>query len=121
MKLPLEYRWLVAQHFDGYKPWYLIHQDGLDGLRKEYQMETGKDIYPFARRQDNDDIAGFEMVDGKPTSKVLTVHLTWSAKLEREGYPHTRISENMFDWISNIVFHDTQDWMSENELEDLNE
>jgi hypothetical protein len=44
MKLPLEYRWLKAHSFDGFTPWYLIDPNDSEGLRKEYQLETGNDI-----------------------------------------------------------------------------
>ena len=94
MKLPLEYRWLKAHNFEGFTPWYIVEPEKSEGIRKEYQLETGKDIIPFARRQDNDDIAGFDIMNGNPTSKVLTVHLTWSGKNESNGYPITKTSEN---------------------------
>lgn len=119
MNLPLEYRWIKAHKFQGLTPWYLVEPLNSDGLRKEYQLETGRDIIPFARRQDNDDIAGFEVVDKQPTSKVLTVHLTWTGKLERKGYPVIKESKNIFSWISEVVIPATQDWMSEEELADL--
>ena len=119
MKLPLEYRWLKAHNFEGFTPWYIVEPEKSEGIRKEYQLETGNDIIPFARRQDNDDIAGFDVINGNPTSKVLTVHLTWSSKNESNGYPIIKTSENIFDWIKNVVIPATEDWMSEEDLEDL--
>ena len=119
MNLPLEYRWLKAHKFEGLTPWYLVDPMDSNGVRKEYQLETGKDILPFARRQDNDDIAGFEVVNDQPTSKILTVHLTWSSKLERKGYPITKASKNIFSWISDTVIPATQEWMSEEDLLDI--
>lgn len=119
MKLPLEYRWLKAHNFEGLTPWYFVDLEKSEGIRKEYQLETGKDIFPFARRQDNDDIAGFEILNGNPTSKVLTVHLTWSSNNESNGYPITEPSKNAFDWIKNVVIPATEEWMSEEDLEDL--
>jgi hypothetical protein len=53
------------------------------------------------------------------TSTVLTVHLTWSSKQEKSGYPFTKKSDSIFDWIANVVIPATQDWMSEEDLEDL--
>ena len=50
MNLPLEYRWLKAHNFDGFTPWYMINTNDSEGLRKEYQLETEKDMLPFARR-----------------------------------------------------------------------
>ncbi len=119
LKLPLEYRWLKAHNFDGLTPWHIVEPDKLKGIREEYRLETGNDILPFARRQDNDCIAGFEILNGTPTSKVLTIHLTWSRKKELNGYPITEVNRNLFEWIKNIVIPATEDWMSEEELEDI--
>ena len=87
MKLPLEYRWLKANGFNGFVPWYLIDVPGEEWLRIEYQKETDEDFYPFARRQDRDDVAGFEIINGDIQSTIVSVHLTWSGKQEREGFP----------------------------------
>ena len=119
MKLPIEYRWLKAHNFEGLRPWYFIDPFKSEGIRKEYQLETGNDIIPFARRQDNDDIAGFEIIDNKIQKKVLTVHLTWSSKLEREGYPSTRETINIFEWLEQVVIPETINWINEDELEDI--
>ena len=120
MTLPIEYRWLKAHDFKLMTPWYLLEiSAGVSGIRKEYRLESGKDLLPFARRQDNDDIAGFIMSNGNILPEVLTVHLTWSGKLEREGYPITNKSQSMLLWITEVVFPATQDWISEEELRNM--
>jgi len=119
MKLPLEYRWLKAHNFKLFTPWYLIDPMNSDDLRQGYKKETGKDILPFARRQDIDDLAGFEIIDSVVQSKVITVHLTWSGRQEREGWPRTRNSTDLLDWLNEVAIPDTRDWMTEEELEDL--
>ena len=120
MKLPIEYRWLKAHNFEGLTPWYFVEGEISDGLANEYYLETGKEMIPFARRQDNDDIAGFEITEGVVTSKVLTVHLTWTSKLEQEGFPYTRISGDVFSWLIEVVFPETKEWITEAELERIN-
>ena len=87
MKLPIEYRWLDANGFKGFVPWYLVAETGQETLRAEYQKETGDDFLPFARRQDRDDVAGFKVIKGEVRSAVVQVHLTWIGKLERESKP----------------------------------
>ena len=119
MKLPLEYRWLKANGFKGFIPWYLIEQLGKEALRSEYQNETGKDFYPFAQRQDCDDVAGFEVINGAILTKVITVHLTWSGKNERNGFPSCAEFDDMYDWIKKEVIPATLDWMSEEDLDEL--
>lgn len=119
MNLPLEYRWLIAHDFRGFTPWYVIDPEDSQDLRKEYQLETGKDMIPFARRQDRDDIAGFEILDSKVQSKVLTVHLTWKGNLEIDGLPSTKEAKDVIEWIKETVFPATREWITEGELEDL--
>jgi len=119
MKLPIQYRWLKAHNFKGFRPWSFVDPLNSESLRKEYQLETGKDMIPFAVRQDNDDIAGFETIDNKIQNKVLTVHLTWSSKLEREGYPSIIESVNVFEWLQNVVIPETMEWIDEDELDDM--
>ena len=121
MQLPLGYRWIKAHKFEGFTPWHIVEPEKLKAIRKEYRLETGKDILPFARRQDNDEIAGFEMLDGNPTAKVLTVHLTWSGKQESNGHPRAKASVSVFHWIKNVVLPATEEWMSEEDLEDVME
>ncbi|MCP4154436.1 MAG: hypothetical protein GY757_42320 [bacterium] len=119
IKLPLVYRWLKANGFKGFAPWYLIEESDREGLRKEYQKETGKDVLPIARRQDCDDIAGFEIMDGQITQRVVSVHLSWIGKREKKGFPSEIIYNDMFEWLTKEIIPDTSEWMSEEELADL--
>ncbi|MGV6853080.1 MAG: hypothetical protein ACWA5R_13005 [bacterium] len=119
MKLPLEYRWLEANGFKGFVPWQLIDEAQIKGLRSEYQKETGEDFYPFAQRQDCDDVAGFKVINGTIESAVVYVHLTWSGKNENNDYPSRTEFSDMFGWLKEVVISDTEDWMSEEDLEDI--
>ena len=119
MELPLAYRWLKANGFGGLLPWYFIEPEQADALRKQYQAETGSDIIPFAQRQDNDDIAGFEVSEGQVKQAVNTTHLSWTGKREQQGWLRSQRSEDIFEWLSNTVLPATKDWMNEAELRDL--
>ena len=121
MKLPIEYRWLRAHRFEGLMPWWFIDEPGQKGLRLEYQKETGEDFFPFARRQDRDDVAGFKIVNGEILSTVINVHLTWIGKREREGFPARTEYTNVFSWLSDVVIPETSDWVSEEDLIELEE
>lgn len=116
-KLPLEYRWLTANGFKGFIPWLLIEELGEAHARAEYQVESGKDFYPFAYRQDCDDIAGFKVEKGEILSEVISVHLTWSHRYEGDYLSPVEF-KNMFDWLKIEVIPETSDWMSEEEIED---
>jgi len=97
----------------------LIDPSSSEALSKEYNLETGKYLLPFARRQDNDNIAGFEVIDNVVYKNVITVHLTWSSKPEKKGYPVLRESKDMFTWISEVVLPESKEWVNEEELSDI--
>jgi hypothetical protein len=121
LKLPLEYRWLKFHGFNGFRPWYLIEDLGSQSLRMEYKAETGENFYPFAHRQDCDEYAGFVVANGEIQSAVVVVHLTWSRSREVKGFPTCTKFKNMFDWLKEVAIPDTYEWMSEEELKDLEE
>ncbi len=85
----------------------------------EYQKETGEDFYPFARRQDCDDVAGFKVFRGEIQSTVVSVHLTWSGKSEQEGFPSRLEYKDIFSWLAEEVVTETADWVSEEDLAEL--
>lgn len=118
MKLPLEYRWLKANGFKGFTPWYLTEDAFTKELKLEYKKETGEDFYPFARRQDRDEVAGFIIHNGEIQNAVISVHLTWAGK-QVKGFPNKRLFKDLFEWIKNEVIPDTREWMSEDDLQDI--
>lgn len=119
MELPLGYRWLVANGFKGFVPWHLVEQSQVENLRVEYQKETGEDFVPFAMRQDCDDVAGFKVKNGVVQSIVVNVHLTWSGRNEQNGFPRRTQHPDIFEWLVEVVIRDTKEWMSEDDLEEI--
>lgn len=78
------------------EPWYLIEGEELHrtlkGLRERYQ---GRRLIPFARRQDNDDIACWE-VHGE--SVIVVIHDFASPGWEQSGR-----FECFWDWFRQAV------------------
>src|SRR5258708_14644410 len=70
-ELPVGYRWLVLKGLIDLCPWYLIEeQRQAEGFRYELLREIASpnippmpNWFPFARRQDRDDFAGFVIED----------------------------------------------------------
>lgn len=121
MQLPIEYRWLKAHKFIGLMPWWFMDVPGHEGLILEYKKETGDDFYPFAMRQDCDDVAGFKVVNGNIQSEVISVHLTWSGKKEVAGFPSRAEYKNIFSWLQEEVLVETEYWISEEDIDDLSQ
>jgi hypothetical protein len=120
--LPLPLRWVRAHGLEGLTPWHWIDGDAQrDGLRREYRREVSagsqpeQDLLPFAARQDCDDIAGFEVADGKTLEVVLVVHLTWRGSPEVTGFPSVQRYASFWEWLKAAI-DDSAEWCSEDEL-----
>jgi hypothetical protein len=85
-ELPVGYRWLVLKGLVDLCPWYLIEeQEDAEIFRGELLREIAspnisliEDWFPFARRYDCDDFAGFVIEEGNVKPEVVVVHLTFT-------------------------------------------
>lgn len=93
------------------EPWEWIEQS--EPLEKELLREVshthplfGKEITAIARRVDCDDVL-FQVVSEKKTYFVV-VHLTWTMKVESEGYPRCEFFESLQEFETKRMFPDHQ-------------
>lgn len=95
-------------------PWELVSdQATAKGLVREAKREVfwrhplrGKRLSALARRIDCDDVL-FE-IDSGP--KVAVVHLTWSGRWERKGFPWTEIFDSFDDFLATRMTEDCRDY-----------
>jgi hypothetical protein len=120
--VPLALRWLRAHGLRGLTPWHFIDpSEEVAGLRAEYRVEVGggsqpeRDFLPFARRQDQDDVAGFVIEQGTVVNKVISVHLTWSGRAESGGFPSIDRYSDIWEWLKEAI-DETARWCSEEDL-----
>lgn len=78
------------------EPWYMLDGDGIrqamDGLEKRY---SGSKLIPFARRQDNDDIACWQAASNE---EVFIIHDFASAGWERRDQ-----FNSFYDWLRRAI------------------
>ena len=70
---PNALRWFLSQNLHSFAPWhFLSHGSEFDQACKAFEREDVEHcrVFVFASRQDNDDCAGLEIIDGKITNKV---------------------------------------------------
>ncbi|WP_217199700.1 hypothetical protein [Streptomyces buecherae] len=77
------------------EPWWLLEGDRLrvriSGLRERFPE---RQLVPFARREDNDDVACWDVGSGK----VCIIHdFTTPGREQRAEYPH------FYDWLRSAV------------------
>ncbi len=119
LKWPLSYRWARANGVRKLVPWHFM--DGDEGLPADNQFKKERTdlrvVRTFARRQDCDDFAGFLVVDGQTTDRVVCFHPSFA------GTPNEfmidREFENFWAFVTEVVIPDTQDWSTEEDISGL--
>jgi hypothetical protein len=93
VKYPYLYVKLINENKDEFLPWYLMEAahvlSRLDGVRERYPRQ---DLFPFARRDDNDDIACWEK---DMSEKVVIVH-----DFASSGWERRQIFDTFEDWYT---------------------
>lgn len=93
---PPEFIRIVDQGLIDFDPWIIMENERLrnryEGVRKRY---PARDLIPFARREDNDDIACWEK--GKP-GKVVIIH-----DFASDGYENVEEFGNFWDWLRSAL------------------
>jgi len=126
-KLPVGYRWLVLKGLIDLCPWYLIEeQRQAEGFQDELLREIAspnispiKDWFPFARRHDCDDFAGFVIEDGQIKPEVVVIHLTFAGHPERPPWPSLRRFSTLWSWLQAEVIPAWEEWVNEEEVKAL--
>jgi len=128
-RFPLSYRWFIARNLTYLEPWYFT-EHGKPSLgeppsirdnnfARQFRLETGAafDVCLFARRQDRDDFAFFVVEGTDILDKVVTIHLSFSQRMELKT--PLKIDEatlSFTDWVRDIALPDIADWMTEEDL-----
>lgn len=116
--MPLAYRWLRALGVRDLRPWQLVEPAARDGSRRAFRVESGgRDVVPFAARRDNDDTAGFEVLNGQTTGRVVVFHPAWSGR-EEPGLIDAEY-EDLWAFLARRVVEDMRDWANEVDLADM--
>jgi len=117
---PLSYRWLRANGVLRLVPWYFIEASEGQRASEQFARENpdGGSLYTFARRQDCDDFAGFTIIDGAATDRVIYYHPSFS-----DGPNPSIISgtyPDLWTFLREVVIPDTAIWFTdEADIQDL--
>lgn len=92
MRYPGAFLRLVGRGLTQFEPWWVLDgehlRNHLRGLKERYPKRT---LIPFARREDNDDIACWE--DGRGDQVVIIHDYAEIGREERRLYP------SFYDWL----------------------
>ena len=86
---------LLELNLTDFDVWYFMDKESvkirLEGLRERYPERS---LVPFARRDDCDDVACFEVGKGE---KVFIVH-----DFASSGWEQRKIYENVWEWLKDV-------------------
>jgi hypothetical protein len=110
-KIPKGYNWLIDRGLIGFapnsplQPWhYLPRRHAFDLSERWPSGPASKRLFAFAKRQDCDDLACFEVIEGR-AERILIVH-GWTAG----GYQVDCEYQTFWDWLRAVV-DDIAEWV----------
>lgn len=122
---PNALRWFLVQDLTHFTPWHFIQEpEELAGPASAFRREdaNSREVFVFAHRQDCDDFAGLELIDGKVTDRVICFHPVFgdsSQPSPRTWNIVNDIYDNVFDFVAQRVIPDMQDWALVEDAGDL--
>ena len=122
---PNSLRWFLVQNLHSFTPWHLISEPTeLSFAARAFAKEdTSKgEVFVFAKRQDCDDFAGLEIINGVITEKVICFHPVFSTStLEsaRTWNIVNSIYQNTFEFMAHQVIPGMQMWAESEDAGDL--
>lgn len=95
-KYPESFLKVIKLNLINIEPWYIMERDfvitRINGLKKRY---PNRNLVPFARRSDNDDIACFEL--GKE-GEVQIIH-----DFASQGYEQRNVYIDFWEWFKTAI------------------
>ena len=108
---PNALRWFLSQDLHHFAPWRLLEKHQQFEFHTESVEDDGPPrkgtIFVFARRDDNGDFAGLQMVDGIITERVICFHPLIPTHDPNQGLNVvSAIYENVFDFVAYKIIDD---------------
>ncbi len=109
---PLGYLWLIERGITGFEPgsglqpWHCLDSESAFSVSQRWpgRIIVEVELYAFAKRQDNDDLACFKVQGGKAIAVAL-VH-GWTSN----GYDIIAEYQSFWDWLKSVI-DDIAEWV----------
>lgn len=124
---PNALRWFLVQNLNDFTPWHFIKESNeMEFAAKAFKREdiNRGEVFVFAQRQDCDDFAGLEVVNGKITDKVVYFHPVFASDALDPSSPRTwnivcGVFDDVFEFVAKQVIPDMKDWALVEDASDL--
>jgi len=116
---PISYRFLRANGVSQLVPWHFFEENEGHRINGVFATESIEEIRikTFAYRQDCDDFAAFVVNENSITDEVIYFHPSFAGA--KNSHLINGRFRNLYTFISEVVFPDSEDWTSEEAIEDL--
>ena len=98
------YKWIVEHNMVGFEPnthfqpWYLLPQKDCFWVNDKWSDSSSLKLYAFARRQDNDDFACFNVGSGEEIRNIYIIH-----GCTEYGYDIVKSYSYIWDWMHSAL------------------
>jgi hypothetical protein len=118
-EIPHSYRWFSKLKLLKFIPWHIYGELNLDdSISKQFKLETkNREVVTFANRQDQDTYAGFEIIDGNITEKILIFHPSFQTNVEGWNIVENEYSD-FFEFLKLEVLPEMKEWIETDDVED---
>jgi len=112
---PSSYSWIVDRHLVGFapftqlQPWFFIEKKSQFYLMDRFQNYSELNGIAFARRQDNDLLACYQITTAQPLKKIVVVN-GWTAS----GFDVVCEHASIWDWLKSSI-DDVANWSGNRE------
>lgn len=108
---PQGYLWLIDQKIIGRKefsqlqPWFYLDKNDCFFANIKWKNVTTDNLFVFAKRQDNDELACFKVDSDGKTAEVILIN-GWSSN----GFDIVREYADFWEWVHQVI-DDIKDWV----------
>ena len=101
---PPGYSWLIEKEIVGFEPftrlepWFFLRQKDCFWTNGRWPDACERNIWVFAKRQDNDDLAGFLCAEDGTAEKVAVIH-GWTDN----GFDMLKEFPSIWEWLKSAV------------------
>lgn len=113
---PNALRWFLAQGSGSFAPWhFILEPQEMEFAASAFRREDigYREVFVFARRQDCDDFAGLEVVNGSISGEVIYFHPVFgdtSRPSPRDWDIVQGRFEDVFEFVAAQVVPDMKEW-----------
>jgi hypothetical protein len=109
---PNSLRWFLVLKLGNFTPWHFLNTaDEFSFAKDAFEEEdiNQRKVFVFASKQDNDDFAGLEIINGKITDKVLYFHPVFGESTSKWDIVCGEFTD-VFEFVKAQVLEDMKDW-----------